>query len=167
LLSQIWHKPGSAKRASRICWTSRRCRWCATRTARSRPICCSDGPHATDRRVRTLWLTPVGEAAVAQVRQIPETVRQEALAHMSMAECDQLLDTLLALCTNLLQPHRSARRILRASAPHAVPRPAKAERISAGQGCGRLWIQQRAADRRDEQRSYNNEQCDHGTPRLQ
>ncbi len=60
-------------------------------------------PHATDRRIRTLWLTPAGEAAVAQVRRITDMVRRETLAGMPKAEREQLLDTLLTLRTNLLR----------------------------------------------------------------
>ena len=65
--------------------------------------------------------------------------------HNPWRECDQFLDTLLTLCTT--QPHRSARRILRASAPHAVPLSEFQRARDAG---SRLWIC--AADRRDEQR---------------
>lgn len=60
-------------------------------------------PHATDRRIRTLWLTPAGAAAVAQVRRITDMVRRETLAGMPKAEREQLLDTLLTLRTNLLR----------------------------------------------------------------
>ena len=58
-------------------------------------------PHAKDRRIRTLWLTPAGEIAVGQVRRITAIVRREALSGVSQAECEQLLDTLLTLRTNL------------------------------------------------------------------
>jgi MarR family transcriptional regulator, transcriptional regulator for hemolysin len=58
-------------------------------------------PHATDRRIRTLWLTPVGETAVAQVRCITDMVRREALADVPKAERERLLDTLLTLRANL------------------------------------------------------------------
>ncbi len=58
-------------------------------------------PHAKDRRIRTLWLTPAGETAVGQVRRITDIVRHEALSGVSKAECEQLLNTLLMLRTNL------------------------------------------------------------------
>jgi MarR family transcriptional regulator, transcriptional regulator for hemolysin len=58
-------------------------------------------PHAKDRRIRTLWLTQAGEIAVGQVRRITDIVRHEALSGVSNAECEQLLNTLLMLRTNL------------------------------------------------------------------
>jgi DNA-binding MarR family transcriptional regulator len=60
-------------------------------------------PHPTDRRIRTLWLTKAGEAAVGQVRHINEMVRREALAGISTAESEQMLDTLLTMRTNLVR----------------------------------------------------------------
>ena len=59
-------------------------------------------PHATDRRVRTLWLTPAGESAVDQVRAITEVVRKEALTGIPADECERLLDVLLTINTNLM-----------------------------------------------------------------
>ncbi len=56
---------------------------------------------ATDRRVRTLWLTPAGEEAAAKVRAITDIVRAEALAGFSDAEREQILDMLLAIRGNL------------------------------------------------------------------
>ena len=58
-------------------------------------------PHARDRRIRSLWLTSAGEIAVGQVRTITDIVRHEALAGVSNAECEQLLDALLTLRSNL------------------------------------------------------------------
>jgi MarR family transcriptional regulator, transcriptional regulator for hemolysin len=37
-------------------------------------------PHARDRRVWTLWLTPAGENAIVEVQRINDKVRGEALA---------------------------------------------------------------------------------------
>jgi MarR family transcriptional regulator for hemolysin len=70
--------------------------------------------HATDRRVRTLWLTAPGEAAVARVRTVAEMVRREALAGISDAEQERLLDQLLTIRGNLssaLNPIRAARSV--------------------------------------------------------
>jgi DNA-binding MarR family transcriptional regulator len=113
-------------------------------------------PHATDRRVRTLWLTPAGEAVVAQVRQIPRQYGRRRwricpwpIATSFSTRSDAIHEP--AATSQISSPHPPGK------CPHAVPRLAKAERISAGQGCGRPWIQQRTADRRDEQRPYNNE----------
>jgi MarR family transcriptional regulator for hemolysin len=58
-------------------------------------------PHATDRRVRTLWLTASGEAAVAQVSAVAEMVQREALAGISDAEQERLFDQLLTIRGNL------------------------------------------------------------------
>jgi DNA-binding MarR family transcriptional regulator len=60
-------------------------------------------PHPTDRRIRSLWLTQAGETAVGQVRRINDIVRREALAGISKAEREQLLDTLLTMRINLMR----------------------------------------------------------------
>lgn len=65
-------------------------------------------PHATDRRVRTLWLTEAGEIAVAEVRAITEIVHCEALASISAGDREHLLDTLLAIREDLLKVGESA-----------------------------------------------------------
>jgi len=59
-------------------------------------------PHASDRRVWTLWLTSAGESAVTDIRRINDKVRSEALAEISSGERERLLDTLMKLRTNLL-----------------------------------------------------------------
>ena len=59
-------------------------------------------PHPTDRRIRTLWLTEAGEAMVAAVGKVTERVRGEALAGLSNADREQLLNTLLTVRMNLL-----------------------------------------------------------------
>jgi MarR family transcriptional regulator for hemolysin len=60
-------------------------------------------PHARDRRVWTLWLTPAGKNAISEVHRINDKVRGEALAGVSNKERERLLDTLMRLRTNLLQ----------------------------------------------------------------
>src|SRR5688572_27070235 len=42
-------------------------------------------PHPTDRRVRTLWLTPPGWAAVDRVLAVNEEIREEACAGLAPA----------------------------------------------------------------------------------
>ena len=64
-------------------------------------------PHATDRRVRTLWLTAKGDVAVAQIRAITDIVRAEALAGIPPADRELLLDMLLTLRGNLLRSAES------------------------------------------------------------
>jgi len=58
-------------------------------------------PHATDRRVRTLWLTEAGQAAVVQVRAVTDIVRGEALGGISGADRERLLDLLYTVRANL------------------------------------------------------------------
>src|SRR5437763_12413364 len=50
--------------------------------------------HPTDRRVRTLWLTPAGWAAVDRILEINAEVRNEACAGMSPAARDALVAAL-------------------------------------------------------------------------
>ncbi|HTC12276.1 MAG TPA: MarR family winged helix-turn-helix transcriptional regulator [Acetobacteraceae bacterium] len=59
--------------------------------------------HAVDRRMRTLWLTETGDAAVARIRGINEIVRAEALDGMPAPQREALLDLLLMIRTNLAQ----------------------------------------------------------------
>jgi len=59
-------------------------------------------PHATDRRVRTLWLTAVGDVAVSEIRAMTNIVHREALAGLTGAEREHLLDMLMTLRSNLL-----------------------------------------------------------------
>ena len=58
-------------------------------------------PHATDRRVRTLWLTDAGEDAAVKIRDIIRVVRGEALRGLPADRLDDLLDALLAIRDNL------------------------------------------------------------------
>lgn len=60
-------------------------------------------PHAVDRRMRTLWLTETGDAAVARIRGINEIVRAEALEGIPVPQREALLDLLLTIRTNLAQ----------------------------------------------------------------
>lgn len=60
-------------------------------------------PHATDRRVWTLWLTPAGKNAIVEVHRINDKVRGEALAGVSDDDRERLLGTLMRLRRNLLQ----------------------------------------------------------------
>jgi len=59
-------------------------------------------PHATDRRVRTLWLTPLGWAIVDRVLAINAEIREEYCAGLSPAARDLLMRTLLHMKDNLL-----------------------------------------------------------------
>jgi MarR family transcriptional regulator, transcriptional regulator for hemolysin len=101
LLSQVCHEPGINQ--ARIAWLLDLETISVVRLVDSlqQAGLLERRPHATDRRIRTLWLTPVGETAVAQVRCITDMVRREALADVPKAERERLLDTLLTLRANL------------------------------------------------------------------
>jgi MarR family transcriptional regulator for hemolysin len=58
--------------------------------------------HPTDRRVRTLWLTPLGWTVVDRILAINAQIREEACAGMSPAAREALLQTLDHLKSNLL-----------------------------------------------------------------
>jgi MarR family transcriptional regulator, transcriptional regulator for hemolysin len=61
-------------------------------------------PHPTDRRIRTLWLTPGGWAVIERVLAINTTVREEACAGLSRAARDALMQALDHMRGNLT-PH--------------------------------------------------------------
>lgn len=58
--------------------------------------------HATDRRVRTLWLTPLGWEVVDRVLAINAEIREAACAGLSPAAREGLMRTLAQLRGNLL-----------------------------------------------------------------
>jgi len=57
--------------------------------------------HPTDRRVRTLWLTPLAWPVVDRVLEINLVVREEACAGLSPAARDALMDALDHMKNNL------------------------------------------------------------------
>src|SRR5947209_16112806 len=58
-------------------------------------------PHPTDRRVRTLWLTPAGWGALDRILAINHEVRSEACAGMSPAAREALIGALRHMKDNL------------------------------------------------------------------
>jgi MarR family transcriptional regulator, transcriptional regulator for hemolysin len=50
--------------------------------------------HPTDRRVRTLWLTPAARPVVAQILAINKAIREEAFAGMAPHARDTVIDIL-------------------------------------------------------------------------
>ena len=58
-------------------------------------------PHPTDRRVRTLWLTPAARPVVAQILAINKAIREEAFAGMAGHACDTVIDILDGIKGNL------------------------------------------------------------------
>ena len=57
--------------------------------------------HPTDRRVRTLWLTPAAGSVVAQILTINKAIREEAFAGMPAHVRDTLIDILDGIKGNL------------------------------------------------------------------
>lgn len=57
--------------------------------------------HPTDRRVRTVWLTPGAEPVLRRIRAITAAVRREAVAGLSPDQVEALTDALLAIRANL------------------------------------------------------------------
>jgi MarR family transcriptional regulator, transcriptional regulator for hemolysin len=58
-------------------------------------------PHATDRRVWCLRLTEAARPKLKQLRELGETTRHETLAGVPEADRQRLIETLLALRSNL------------------------------------------------------------------
>jgi DNA-binding MarR family transcriptional regulator len=58
-------------------------------------------PHPTDRRVRTLWLTPAARPVVAQIFAINKAIREEAFAGMAAHARDTVIDILDGIKGNL------------------------------------------------------------------
>jgi MarR family transcriptional regulator for hemolysin len=50
--------------------------------------------HPTDRRVRTLWLTPAARPVVERILAINEAIRREAFSGLPPRTCDALIDVL-------------------------------------------------------------------------
>ncbi len=58
-------------------------------------------PHPTDRRVRTLWLTPAARPVVAQILAINKAIREEAFAGMPADARETVIDILDGIKGNL------------------------------------------------------------------
>ena len=57
--------------------------------------------HPTDRRVRTLWLTPRARPVVTQILAINKAIREEAFAGMAAQARDTVIDILDGIKDNL------------------------------------------------------------------
>ena len=57
--------------------------------------------HPTDRRVRTLWLTPAAQPVVTQILAINKAIREEAFAGMPAHARDTVIDILDGIKGNL------------------------------------------------------------------
>jgi MarR family transcriptional regulator, transcriptional regulator for hemolysin len=58
--------------------------------------------HPTDRRVRTLWLTPAARPVVTQILAINKAIREEAFAGMAAPMRDSVIDILDGIKGNLI-----------------------------------------------------------------
>lgn len=58
-------------------------------------------PHATDRRVRTLWLTPLGWGVIDQVLAVNAQIRDEACAGLAPAAREMVMRALAHMKDNL------------------------------------------------------------------
>lgn len=63
-------------------------------------------PHAHDRRIRTLWLTEAARPILKQVIAVRAEVRRHAMAGMTVADQEKLLDLLSTVRGNLADPER-------------------------------------------------------------
>ena len=59
-------------------------------------------PHSTDRRIRTLWLTPLAWGVIDQVLAINAEIREEACAGLAPAARDMLMRALGHMKDNLI-----------------------------------------------------------------
>jgi MarR family transcriptional regulator, transcriptional regulator for hemolysin len=57
--------------------------------------------HPTDRRVRTLWLTPAARPVIERILTINQTIREEAFAGMPALARDTVIDILDGIKDNL------------------------------------------------------------------
>ncbi|HJU15438.1 MAG TPA: MarR family transcriptional regulator [Stellaceae bacterium] len=64
--------------------------------------------HPTDRRVRTLWLTPAARPVVALITQINEAIREEAFAGLSAEARALVVEALAAIKDNLALQEEAA-----------------------------------------------------------
>jgi MarR family transcriptional regulator, transcriptional regulator for hemolysin len=84
--------------------------------------------HPTDRRIRTLWLTPAARPVVTQILAINQTIREEAFAGMAAQARDTVINILDGIKDNLVLQEETA------DAPAASPK----EREDVGQPIGKF-----------------------------
>jgi DNA-binding MarR family transcriptional regulator len=65
-------------------------------------------PHPTDRRVRTLWLTPAAGPVIARILAINEVIRQEAFDRLPTKTRDALIEVLGQIKDNLASKEEGA-----------------------------------------------------------
>ena len=81
--------------------------------------------HPTDRRVRTLWLTPAAGPVVERILAINEAIRHEAFGGLPPKTRDAMIDVLAQIKDNLaLQEEVTAERSTEAPAEPAAAAPA-------------------------------------------
>ena len=103
LRSQVWHEPGISQAGVANLLDMETISVVRLVDSLEHARLLQRRPHATDRRIWTLWLTPAGKNAIVEVHRINDKVRGEALAGLPNNERERLLDTLMQLRSNLLQ----------------------------------------------------------------
>lgn len=90
-------------------------------------------PHASDRRVRLLYLTEKARAIFARMRIIGAAVRDDAMAGLADAEREQLIDLLLRVRGNLSDKRLDpALDVAPTDANHSSARASQAAEPTAG-----------------------------------
>jgi MarR family transcriptional regulator for hemolysin len=102
LLSQVWHEPGISQAGVANLLDMETISVVRLVDSLEHAKLLQRRPHATDRRIWTLWLTPAGKTAIVEVHRINDKVRGEVLGGVSDNDRERLLDTLMQLRTNLL-----------------------------------------------------------------
>ena len=80
--------------------------------------------HPTDRRVRTLWLTPTARPVIERILAINQTIREEAFAGMPAHARDIVIDILDGIKENLaLREQADDRPVAPPASPDGVDQP--------------------------------------------
>jgi DNA-binding MarR family transcriptional regulator len=80
-------------------------------------------PHPSDRRVRTLWLTPDAAPVVQRILDINRTIREEAFAGAAPGAREALIAALAVVKENLMREEAFDDSVGAASEPAAKPLP--------------------------------------------
>jgi len=89
--------------------------------------------HPTDRRVRTLWLTPAARPVVTQIIGINEAIREEAFAGMAAPARDSVIDILDGVKGSLvLREEEDDSRAASLAEPDSVDQPIGKLAVTAG-----------------------------------
>jgi MarR family transcriptional regulator, transcriptional regulator for hemolysin len=79
--------------------------------------------HPTDRRMRTLWLTPAARPVIERIFAINEAIRQDAFGGLSPTSRNLLIDVLVHIKANLALKEEVACDLSRDASPTVVASP--------------------------------------------